>query len=168
MADGRSGFIYVTYIRTTPEELWTALTTPEFTKKYWFGAALKSDWKVGAAWTLTLPDGRLADAGEVIELEPARRLVLRWRNEHRPELKAEGPAICIMELEPQDGAVKLTITHTIDHEDFEVHRRRLGRLAQDPVEPQVAARNRQDRRGLTNRRPVRWDALWLATGRRGL
>ena len=114
MADGKSSFVYVTYIRTTPEELWTALTTSEFMKKYWFGMNFETDWKVGSPWKLIFPDGRIADIGEIVELDRPRRIVLKWRNEFRPELKTEGYARCSIELEPQDGAVKLTISHTIE------------------------------------------------------
>jgi uncharacterized protein YndB with AHSA1/START domain len=117
MADGKSSFVYVTYIRTTPEELWVALTTSEFMKKYWFGMNFETDWKVGSPWKLIFPDGRIADTGEIVELDRPRRLVLRWRNEFRPELAAEGYARCSIELEPQDGAVKLTISHSIERAD---------------------------------------------------
>jgi uncharacterized protein YndB with AHSA1/START domain len=108
----QSNFIYVTYIRTSAEKLWSALTTPEFTKQYWFGVEMVSDWKAGAPWKMLFPDGRIADAGEVLEIDPPRRLVLRWQNEFRPELKAEGPAKCVFELEPNGDIVKLTITHS--------------------------------------------------------
>jgi len=111
---GKSSFVYVTYIRTTPEKLWAALTTPEFMAKYWFGMGFACDWKVGSPWTLTFTDGRIADTGEILELDRPRRIVLTWRNQWRPELKAEGEARCVMEIEPQDGAVKLTITHSIE------------------------------------------------------
>ena len=117
MANGMSSFVYVTYIRTTPEELWTALTTSEFVKKYWFGMNFETDWKVGSPWKLMFPDGRIADTGEIVELDPPRRIVLKWRNEFRPDLTAEGYARCAIELEPQDGAVKLTISHTIERAD---------------------------------------------------
>ena len=117
MADGKSSFVYVTYIRTTPTELWTALTTSEFMKQYWFGMNFETDWKVGSPWKLIFPDGRIADTGEIVELDRPRRLVLRWRNEFRPELAAEGYARCSIELEPQDGAVKLTISHSIERAD---------------------------------------------------
>jgi len=117
MADGKSSFVYVTYIRTTPEELWTALTTTEFMRKYWFGKSFESDWKTGSAWRLVFPDGRIADTGDIIELDRPRRIVLSWRNEFRPELAAEGQTRCAIELEPQDGAVKLTISHTIERAD---------------------------------------------------
>ena len=117
MADGKSSFVYVTYIRTTPEELWAALTTSEFMKKYWFGMNFETDWKTGSPWKLIFPDGRIADSGEIVEFDRPRRIVLKWRNAFRPELTAEGYARCAIELEPQDGAVKLTISHTIEHAD---------------------------------------------------
>ena len=44
----KSSFVYVTYIQTTPEKLWAALTTPEFMKKYWFGMNIETDWKTGS------------------------------------------------------------------------------------------------------------------------
>jgi uncharacterized protein YndB with AHSA1/START domain len=110
----KSSFVYVTYIRTTPEKLWAALTTPEFTKKYWFGMNIETDWKAGSPWKLAFPDGRIADAGEIVEIEKPKRLVLRWRNQFRPELHEEGDARCVMEIEPAGEVVKLTITHEID------------------------------------------------------
>jgi uncharacterized protein YndB with AHSA1/START domain len=117
MTDGKSSFFYVTYIRTTPEELWTALTTSGFMKKYWFGMNFETDWKVGSPWKLIFPDGRIADTGEIVELDRPRRIVLKWRNEFRPELTVEGYARCSIELEPQGGAVKLAISHTIERAD---------------------------------------------------
>jgi uncharacterized protein YndB with AHSA1/START domain len=107
-------FVYVTFIRTTPEQLWAALTSPDFMKKFWFGMHHETDWKAGSAWRLVFPDGRVADTGEIVEIDPPRRLVLKWRNEFRPELKSEGYSRCTVELEPLAGAVKLTITHVID------------------------------------------------------
>jgi uncharacterized protein YndB with AHSA1/START domain len=86
-------------------------------KKYWFGMNFETDWKVGSPWKLVFPDGRMADTGEIVELDPPRRIVLKWRNEFRPDLTAEGYARCAIELEPQDGAVKLTISHTIERAD---------------------------------------------------
>ena len=117
MTDASSSFVYVTYIRTTPEALWAALTSPDFMRKYWFGMVIETDWKAGSAWRMVFPDGRIADTGEVLETDPPRRIVLKWRNEFRPELKAEGYARCVMELEPGAEAVKLTIHHSIDRAD---------------------------------------------------
>ncbi len=112
-----SKFVYVTFIRTTPEKLWSALTTPEFIKQYWFDMVHDTEWKVGSPWKMLFPDGRVADAGEIAEFDPPRRLGIKWRNEWRPDLKAEGWSRCVMELEPADGVVKLTVIHTIEVEN---------------------------------------------------
>jgi uncharacterized protein YndB with AHSA1/START domain len=114
----KSTFTYVTYIRTTPARLWEALTTPEFIREYWYGATAVSDWTPGSPWKLLFDDGRLADSGEILEAVPGQRLVIKWRNEWKPEFKAEGDALCTMEIEPvadvAQPAVKLSITHSID------------------------------------------------------
>ena len=113
----KSSFVYVTYIRTTPNELWSALTSADFAQKYWLGARPEAQWKAGGSWKLVLPDGRVADAGEIAEFEPGKRLAIRWRNEFRPELKEEGWSLCTMEIEPAaNEAVKLTVTHSIERE----------------------------------------------------
>jgi uncharacterized protein YndB with AHSA1/START domain len=109
-----SKFVYVTYIRTTPESLWEALLKPEFTRVYWAGVTQQSEWKQGASWKMILGDGRIADSGEIVEIEKPKRLVIKWRNEFRPELKAEGYSRCTIQLEQADDAVKLTILHEID------------------------------------------------------
>ena len=106
MTDAKSSFVYVTYIRTTVEELWAALTTPEFTRKFWFGVKLETAWKAGAPWQLIAADGAVTDEGVVREFDRPRRIVLAWNHVRRPELAAEGEAMCVMELEPQDKAVK--------------------------------------------------------------
>jgi len=112
-----SRFVYVTYIRTTPERLWSALTSPEFVAQYWLGIRPEAEWKVGGRWQLSFPDGRVADSGEIVEFDPPRRLAIRWRNEFRPELRAEGWSLCTMDLEPSGDAVKLTVTHRIARAD---------------------------------------------------
>ena len=112
----RSTFVYVTYIRTTQEKLWSALTDGEFMKQYWFGYHCESQWTVGSSWQNVYPDGRVTDAGEIVESEPPRRLVIRWRHQDKAELKAEGDSYCTMELEPFGTAIKLTITHTSERE----------------------------------------------------
>ncbi|KXV10554.1 ATPase [Caballeronia megalochromosomata] len=111
-------FVYVTYIRTTPEKLWEALTTPEFVKKYWFGMHQESDWQAGSSWKMLFSDGRVADAGEVLEAEPGKRLVLKWRNEFREDLKDAGYSRCTYELEQQGEAVRLTVTHVSESKPF--------------------------------------------------
>lgn len=119
----KPSFVYVTYIRTTPEKLWAALTDPETIRKYWFGITAESDFKAGSPWALKFEDGRTADSGEILEAVPPKRLVIRWRNEFKPEAKAEGYSRCTMEIEwadyyPDFGskAVKLTIRHELEGE----------------------------------------------------
>ena len=112
MAESR--FVYVTYIRTTPEKLWQALIDPEFTRRYWKETSQECEWKPGASWRITSPEGRTLDSGEVLEIEPHKRLVLKWRNEFRPEAHAEGYSRMTYELEPQGESVKLTVIHEMD------------------------------------------------------
>ncbi|MBO9712752.1 SRPBCC family protein [Sphingomonas sp.] len=110
----KSSFLYVTYIRTTPERLWEALTDSDFSQQYWLGARAESEWKVGAPWRLVFPDGREADSGEITAFDPPSHLAIRWRNQWSPELNAEGWSLCTMDLEPAGDAVKLTVTHSIE------------------------------------------------------
>lgn len=112
----RSTFVYVTYIRTTPEKLWTALTDAQFMKQYWFGMHCECQWTAGSPWKLVSETGQVLDAGDIIEAEPPRRLVIRWRHQNKPEFKAEGDSRCTMELEPVGAAIKLSITHSIERD----------------------------------------------------
>ncbi len=106
-------FVYVTYIRTTPQKLWDALTKSEFIKQYWFNMTQESEWKKGASWKMLFSDGRVADQGEIVEIEPPRRVVFRWSNQFREELKAEGVATCTYEIERDGELCKLTVLHQI-------------------------------------------------------
>ena len=115
-----SEFVYVTYIRTTPEKLWRALTEPEFTRKFWVDTVQECEWKQGAKWKLVVPDGRVADEGEVVEIVPPRKLVLTWRNHLFAELTEEGYSRMMYELVPTGGVVKLTVTHTMDRKESEL------------------------------------------------
>ena len=106
-------FLYVTYIRTTPEKLWEALTAPDFMRLYWGGCWADSTFEAGAPWKLYLPDGTLGDSGQILESEAPTRLVIQWRNQFMAELHAEGDSRCTFDLTPMDDKVKLTITHEI-------------------------------------------------------
>ena len=108
-----SRFHYVTYIRTTPEKLWAALTEPEFTRQYWFETHQECDWKPGSTWKLVFADGDLADAGEVIESDPPHKLVLAWRNNFMPDLRAEGESRLTYEIQSCGDQVRLTVVHEI-------------------------------------------------------
>ena len=110
----KSTFVYVTYIRTTPEKLWQALTEPEFTRQFYFGMTIETDWKKDSAWKTVGSDGEVKDSGKIVEIDPPRRLVLTWRNEFRPEMKEEGDSRMSYEIEAEGEMVKLTVRHEMD------------------------------------------------------
>jgi uncharacterized protein YndB with AHSA1/START domain len=105
-----SRFVYVTYIRAPRERVWDALMKPEFTTRYFFGVTMDTDWKPVSAWSMVHADGKVTDAGEVLEATPPARLVLKWRNES-PELKAEGYTQCTFELSQQGELTRLEVVH---------------------------------------------------------
>jgi uncharacterized protein YndB with AHSA1/START domain len=109
MSKAGSRFVYVTYIRSTPEKVWAALTQPEFTKQYWAETWQESDWKVGSDWRLMIPDGRVGDVGRIEVIDYPKKLVVTWINDFQPDLKAEGPTRVTYLLEDAGSAVKLTL-----------------------------------------------------------
>jgi uncharacterized protein YndB with AHSA1/START domain/DNA-binding transcriptional ArsR family regulator len=119
-------FVYTTYISTTPEQLWQALTDPSFSRRYW-GVAFESDWTAGSTMTLILDQGgvTIADPDQVvIESEPYRRLAYTWHtftpgwaqaygisDEHRAKVASEPRSKVTFEIEPVGQQVKLTVVH---------------------------------------------------------
>jgi uncharacterized protein YndB with AHSA1/START domain len=85
-------------------------------EEYWFGCRSEGAWTAGSPWRLVSSDGEVLDAGEIVEAKPPRRLEIRWQQQKKPELKAEGHSLCTMEIEQSGTAVKLSITHTIERE----------------------------------------------------
>ncbi len=113
-------FVYVSYIATTPEKLWAALTDGAFTEKYWFGRRLESAWTVGAPVCFYYgEDDKVSDTGTVLEYDPPRRLVYSFHPEFTAELRALPHTRVSFTLEPQEGMVKLTLLHDeIDNEEL--------------------------------------------------
>jgi uncharacterized protein YndB with AHSA1/START domain len=103
-------FVYVTYIETSAEKLWHALTDGDFTERYWFGVRLRSDWKAGSSFEMVRSDGTVSDAGKVVEYDPPRRLAYTFVN-LSDEYKGELPALATFVIEPLGKLVKLTLTH---------------------------------------------------------
>jgi uncharacterized protein YndB with AHSA1/START domain len=112
-----SQFVYVIVIRTTPEKLWRALIEPEFTRQFWMETTQESEWTPGSPWRIAKPNGDTADSGEVVEIDPPRKLVLTWQNHMFPEMTAEGFSRMTYELEPWADSVKLTLTHSMDRSE---------------------------------------------------
>jgi uncharacterized protein YndB with AHSA1/START domain len=115
-----SSFVYVTYIRAPQQKVWDALTKPEFQKVYWFGGHQESDWKKSSSWKMYMPEHGLTDSGEILESDPPNRLVIRWRNEFRQNLKEEGWSHCVMDLAQESDLTRLAITHSIEKENAQL------------------------------------------------
>lgn len=112
----KTQFVYATFIRTTPEKLWEALTSGEFSKKYWFGFRIEVEQKAGGIVRILPPKGMedVGDhAGKVLVCEPGRKLVYTWNPEDRPELarKRDGLSRVTYELTPMGRQVKLRLIH---------------------------------------------------------
>jgi uncharacterized protein YndB with AHSA1/START domain len=106
----RPEFVYVTYIETTPEKLWEALTSSAFSTRYWFNTELRSDWKVGSSIALVM-NGQTTDVGEILEADQPRRLSYTFKHVLDEELKKEPASKVVFTLEPHGKVVKLTLTH---------------------------------------------------------
>lgn len=101
-------FVYTTYIKTTPEKLWAAITNPEFTRQYW-GVALVSGWQPGAKWDMLRGDGETVNVtGRVLESQPHSRLVLTWAE---PE-KIEDESQVTFAIEKAGDLVRLNVIHS--------------------------------------------------------
>lgn len=112
MANDNLDFVYVTYIKTTPEKLWDALTSAEFTSQYWFDIAVTSDWKVGSPMYF-MKEGKALVDGKVLAAERPKLLSYTFR-ETFGESSKEPPTKVTLEIEPERGTdtVRLTVTHS--------------------------------------------------------
>jgi uncharacterized protein YndB with AHSA1/START domain len=106
----KTEFVYVTYISTTPEKVWSALQDAEMTKLFWGRARNVSDWQVGSSWTHgNYDDAKDIDvSGTIVEAEPPKRLVVTWKSMKAPD---EGVSRVTYLIESVFGAVRLTVTH---------------------------------------------------------
>ena len=102
-------FVYTTYIETTADKLWHALTDGDFTARYWFGHRVASDWKVGSTYRFA-KQGNPSIEGKVLESDPPRRLVYTW-DPCSEEAKRERTSRVTFDLEARGNIVKLTVTH---------------------------------------------------------
>lgn len=116
----KPSFVYVTYIESTPERVWQALTDPDITAEYW-GHRNVSDWQQGSRWGHVRLDGSGVEDvyGEVVEAVPPRRLVTTWFDPNGPEDQV--PSRAAFDIQPYQGIVRLTVTHT-DLPDDQAHR----------------------------------------------
>ena len=116
----KPAFIYISYIETTPEKLWEALTNSEFTTRYWWDTQLISDWKVGSPIALVLK-GKTTDVGEIVEADRPRRLAYTFHHILNERALKERPSRVTFVLEPFGHLVKLSLTHEGFAGDSVVH-----------------------------------------------
>jgi uncharacterized protein YndB with AHSA1/START domain len=101
--------VYELFIKATPEAIWEAITKPEFTEKYFYGARIAT---VDGRRVSHGPEGQLWGDEPILESDPPHRLVHAWRSLYDPELAAEETSRVSWEIEPQDGGFsKLTVVH---------------------------------------------------------
>ena len=103
-------FVYVTYIKTTPDKLWEALTSSDFSRRYWFGTEFRSDFKVGSPFALVM-GGKVTDSGKSLEADRPRRLSYTFKHELDEAMRKDGATKVVFTLEPHGDLVKLTLTH---------------------------------------------------------
>lgn len=107
----KTSFVYVTYIRSTPEKVFAAITRPEIARQYW-GHENVSDWTPGSSWQhVRANEQRTVNVvGNVVEVSPPRRLVITWASPARADDPAAYSRVCF-EVEPYEDMVRLTVTH---------------------------------------------------------
>ena len=104
-------YVYDTFIRASADRVWQALTTAEFTSRYFHNTAVESDWQAGSKVVYHMPDGSVAVEGEVLESDPPRRLVITWRPMYSADMAAEPPSRVCFEIESVGEACHLRIRH---------------------------------------------------------
>jgi uncharacterized protein YndB with AHSA1/START domain len=102
--------VYVTYIAATPQQVWDALTQPEFTRQYFAGFAIDVEPRENGAFRMLYPDGRVHIAGRVIEWSPPRRFACTWVVEGMAEFRDLPECLVTYEIEPAGESVRLTMT----------------------------------------------------------
>src|SRR5215470_15448495 len=103
-------FVYVTFIRATPEKVWEALTKADLTEKYWFGYRVSAEGKPGDHMTAISPAGQQAHRDPILESDPPRRLVYGWKPLYK-DVPNERASRVTFELKPIKGQTRLTVIH---------------------------------------------------------
>lgn len=107
----RPSFVYAIHIATTPEKLWWALISPEFTSRYWAGRNVGGDFRKGGRIVMTQADGSPDFEGEILEFDPPHRLVFEFLVQDGGRLQAEGPSRVTYEIAQKAKTVSLNVTH---------------------------------------------------------
>src|SRR3979490_2843802 len=110
----KPAIVYTIYIGSTPEKVWEALTTAEFSRKYFSGFAVEAELKVGGAFVARAPDGSVHISGEVIECASPRRLTITWNVNWPALVEKLGVTLVAYEIEQAGDAAPLTLTQSHD------------------------------------------------------
>jgi uncharacterized protein YndB with AHSA1/START domain len=110
----KPSILYTIYIASTPERIWEALTTAEFSRKYFFGFGVELDLKVGGSLVVRAPDGSVHISGEVIECNRPKKLTITWNVNWPGLVEKLGVTLVNYEIEPAGAAVRLTLTEFHD------------------------------------------------------
>ena len=110
----KPAIVYAIYIASTPEQIWQALTTAEFSKQYFSGFAIEAELRVGGAFVARAPDGSVHIGGEVVECDPPRKLTVTWNVNWPALVEKLGPTLVTYQIEPAGDAVKLTLIQSHD------------------------------------------------------
>jgi uncharacterized protein YndB with AHSA1/START domain len=110
----KPAIVYTIYVVSTPEKVWQALTSAEFSRKYFFGNAVEVDLRVGGAFIVRTPDGALHISGEVVECDPPRKLNFTFNVNWPALIEKLGPTLVTYEIEPVGAVVKLTLLQSHD------------------------------------------------------
>lgn len=102
---------YEVDFQAMPDELWRAITDPQRTRQYWYGASSRSTWTAGARWTSESDSGELFLEGEILEIEAPRRLVQTFHVVHEPEAAAEPASTLSWEITPTRDGCHLLVVH---------------------------------------------------------
>jgi uncharacterized protein YndB with AHSA1/START domain len=103
--------VFEVYIRTTPERLWEAITSPDYTRRYFYGGHYESSWQPGTHYRSVLDDGTTPFEGTLVEVEPPHRLVYTFQYTGDPETRDERPSRVTWEIVPLPGMCRLSVTH---------------------------------------------------------
>jgi len=105
-------------IKSTPEQIWNALTNPSMTSKYWYNGAIRAEWKSGSPYEILNPHGEVQARGKLLIVEPPRRLVMTWQLLSLSETAHEQPSRLTWEIDPHAQFSGVTLV-TVVHDEFE-------------------------------------------------
>ena len=110
MSEFKPKTVYVSYIASTPQKIWDALTQSEFTRQYFFGRSIEIEPRAGGAFILRMPDGRVDVKGKVVTWDPPHRLTVTWLVDWIEDMRDLPESLVSYDIAQAGDAVRLTMT----------------------------------------------------------